>query len=148
MLLEYLAFAQCSVAYVPAGPPSPRPGVAPPRDSEGLGGSWGGLLPPLIAVMELRMLHGWGGAAHPRHPQPRGPHGVCVWGGCLPISGFPISPVPASPWASRYDMESAENGSPGSDKGKVLERSLEDLSKSSSSSPPQGSSKVRHLTVR
>ncbi|XP_040473712.1 formin-like protein 1 [Falco naumanni] len=46
-----------------------------------------------------------------------------------------------------YDMESAENGSPGSDKGKVLERSLEDLSKSSSSSPTQGSSKVRHLTV-
>ncbi|XP_010559743.1 PREDICTED: formin-like protein 1 [Haliaeetus leucocephalus] len=47
-----------------------------------------------------------------------------------------------------YDMESAENGSPGSDKGKGLERSLEDLSKSSSSSPTQGSSKVRHLTVR
>ncbi|XP_069642872.1 formin-like protein 1 isoform X3 [Haliaeetus albicilla] len=46
-----------------------------------------------------------------------------------------------------YDMESAENGSPGSDKGKGLERSLEDLSKSSSSSPTQGSSKVRHLTV-
>uniref|UniRef100_A0A8B9MT82 Formin like 1 n=1 Tax=Accipiter nisus TaxID=211598 RepID=A0A8B9MT82_9AVES len=40
-----------------------------------------------------------------------------------------------------YDMESAENGSPGSDKGKGLERSLEDLSKSSSSSPTQGSSK-------
>ncbi|KAK4808399.1 hypothetical protein QYF61_002636 [Mycteria americana] len=47
-----------------------------------------------------------------------------------------------------YDMESAENGSPGSDKGKVLEWSLEDLSKSNSSSPTQGSSKVRHLTVR
>ncbi|KAM6189988.1 formin-like protein 1 [Sarcoramphus papa] len=47
-----------------------------------------------------------------------------------------------------YDMESAENGSPGSDKGKGLERSLEDLSKSNSSSPTQGSSKVRHLTVR
>ncbi|XP_074892295.1 formin-like protein 1 isoform X2 [Buteo buteo] len=47
-----------------------------------------------------------------------------------------------------YDMESAENGSPGSDKGKGLERSLEDLSKSSSLSPTQGSSKVRHLTVR
>uniref|UniRef100_A0A8B9MXA6 Formin like 1 n=1 Tax=Accipiter nisus TaxID=211598 RepID=A0A8B9MXA6_9AVES len=41
-----------------------------------------------------------------------------------------------------YDMESAENGSPGSDKGKGLERSLEDLSKSSSSSPTQGSSKA------
>ncbi|XP_054032906.1 formin-like protein 1 [Dryobates pubescens] len=47
-----------------------------------------------------------------------------------------------------YDMESSENGSPGSDKGKGLERSLEDLNKSSSSSPTQGSSKVRHLTVR
>ncbi|XP_009470400.1 PREDICTED: formin-like protein 1 [Nipponia nippon] len=47
-----------------------------------------------------------------------------------------------------YDMESTENGSPGSDKGKVLERSLEDLSKSNSLSPTQGSSKVRHLTVR
>ncbi|XP_065555324.1 formin-like protein 1 isoform X2 [Lathamus discolor] len=47
-----------------------------------------------------------------------------------------------------YDMESSENGSPGSDKGKVLERSLEDLNKSSSSPPTQGSSKVRHLTVR
>uniref|UniRef100_A0A8C8BAI0 Formin like 1 n=1 Tax=Otus sunia TaxID=257818 RepID=A0A8C8BAI0_9STRI len=45
-----------------------------------------------------------------------------------------------------YDMESAENGSPGSDKGKGLERSLEDLSKSNSSSPTQGSSKMRHLT--
>uniref|UniRef100_A0A8C0F754 Formin like 1 n=1 Tax=Bubo bubo TaxID=30461 RepID=A0A8C0F754_BUBBB len=42
-----------------------------------------------------------------------------------------------------YDMESAENGSPGSDKGKGgLERSLEDLSKSNSSSPTQGSSKM------
>ncbi|XP_069733212.1 formin-like protein 1 isoform X3 [Phaenicophaeus curvirostris] len=46
-----------------------------------------------------------------------------------------------------YDMESAENGSPGSDKGKVLERSLEDLSKSNSSSPTQGASKMRQLTV-
>lgn len=53
-----------------------------------------------------------------------------------------------SPWATRYDMESAENGSPGSDKGKGLERSLEDLNKSTSSSPTQGTSKVRHLTVR
>ncbi|XP_068068242.1 formin-like protein 1 isoform X2 [Anomalospiza imberbis] len=44
-----------------------------------------------------------------------------------------------------YDMESAEN-SPGSDKGK--ERSLEDLNRSTSSSPPQGSSKPRPLTVR
>ncbi|XP_041577361.2 formin-like protein 1 isoform X6 [Taeniopygia guttata] len=42
-----------------------------------------------------------------------------------------------------YDMESAES-SPGSDKGK--ERSLEDLNKSSS--PTQGSSKARPLTVR
>ncbi|XP_064255713.1 LOW QUALITY PROTEIN: formin-like protein 1 [Passer domesticus] len=44
-----------------------------------------------------------------------------------------------------YDMESSEN-SPGSDKGK--EWSLEDLNKSSSSSPTQGSSKPRALTVR
>ncbi|XP_062363884.1 formin-like protein 1 isoform X2 [Cinclus cinclus] len=44
-----------------------------------------------------------------------------------------------------YDMESTEN-SPGSDKGK--DRSLEDLNKSTSSSPPQGSSKTRPLTVR
>nr|XP_026654312.1 formin-like protein 1 [Zonotrichia albicollis] len=43
-----------------------------------------------------------------------------------------------------YDMESSEN-SPGSDKGK--ERSLEDLNRSSSSSPTQGSSKPRPLTV-
>ncbi|XP_051496467.1 LOW QUALITY PROTEIN: formin-like protein 1 [Apus apus] len=47
-----------------------------------------------------------------------------------------------------YDMESAENGSPGSDKGRGPERSLEDLSKSSSSSPPQAPHKARHLTVR
>ncbi|XP_071433422.1 LOW QUALITY PROTEIN: formin-like protein 1 [Pithys albifrons albifrons] len=45
-----------------------------------------------------------------------------------------------------YDMESAENSSPGSDKGK--EQSLEDLNKSTSSSPTQGSSKPRPLTVR
>ncbi|XP_066061345.1 LOW QUALITY PROTEIN: formin-like protein 1 [Chamaea fasciata] len=44
-----------------------------------------------------------------------------------------------------YDMESTEN-SPGSDKGK--ERSLEDLNKSTSSSPTQGTSKMRPLTVR
>ncbi|KAL2295158.1 hypothetical protein Nmel_018313 [Mimus melanotis] len=43
-----------------------------------------------------------------------------------------------------YDMESTEN-SPGSDKGK--ERSLEDLNKSTSSSPTQGASKARPLTV-
>uniref|UniRef100_A0A8C6IU93 Uncharacterized protein n=1 Tax=Melopsittacus undulatus TaxID=13146 RepID=A0A8C6IU93_MELUD len=36
-----------------------------------------------------------------------------------------------------YDMESSENGSPGSDKGKVLEQSLEDLNKSNSSPPTQ-----------
>ncbi|XP_068774947.1 formin-like protein 1 isoform X2 [Struthio camelus] len=49
--------------------------------------------------------------------------------------------------AVAYDMESADNGSPGSDKAKSLERSVEDLSKSNSSSPMQGSSKARHLTV-
>ncbi|XP_025063122.1 formin-like protein 1 isoform X2 [Alligator sinensis] len=47
-----------------------------------------------------------------------------------------------------YDMESTDNGSPGSDKGKPLDRSVEDLTKSNSSSPTQGSSKARHLTVR
>lgn len=62
--------------------------------------------------------------------------------------GCHTSLVPVSPWATRYDMESSENGSPGSDKGKVLERSLEDLNKSNSSPPMQGSSKARHLTVR
>ncbi|KAJ6633944.1 hypothetical protein lerEdw1_014237, partial [Lerista edwardsae] len=47
-----------------------------------------------------------------------------------------------------YDMDSTDNGSPGSDKGKALDRSMEDLSRSNSSSPTQGSSKSRHLTVR
>lgn len=65
--------------------------------------------------------------------------------GHLPVPGCHISPIPTSPRATRYDMESAEN-SPGSDKGK--ERSLEDLNKSSCSSPPQGSCKPRPLTVR
>uniref|UniRef100_A0A674JV53 Formin like 1 n=1 Tax=Terrapene triunguis TaxID=2587831 RepID=A0A674JV53_9SAUR len=48
----------------------------------------------------------------------------------------------------RYNMESADNGSPGSDKGKSPDRSMEDLSKSNSSSPTQGSSKTRNLTIR
>ncbi|XP_077169055.1 formin-like protein 1 isoform X3 [Paroedura picta] len=46
-----------------------------------------------------------------------------------------------------YDMDSTDNGSPGSDKGKALDRSVEDLSRSNSSSPTQGCSK-RHPTVR
>ncbi|XP_038241594.1 formin-like protein 1 isoform X8 [Dermochelys coriacea] len=50
--------------------------------------------------------------------------------------------------AVTYNMESADNGSPGSDKGKSPDRSMEDLSKSNSSSPTQGSSKTRHLTIR
>ncbi|XP_075767588.1 LOW QUALITY PROTEIN: formin-like protein 1 [Pelodiscus sinensis] len=50
--------------------------------------------------------------------------------------------------AVTYNMESADNGSPGSDKGKSPDRSMEDLSKSNSSSPTQGSSKTRHMTVR
>lgn len=65
--------------------------------------------------------------------------------GHLPVLGCRVSPVPMSPRATRYDMESTEH-SPGSDKGK--ERSLEDLNKSTSSSPTQGSSKMRPLTVR
>ncbi|XP_060112001.1 formin-like protein 1 isoform X2 [Heteronotia binoei] len=47
-----------------------------------------------------------------------------------------------------YDMDSTDNGSPGSDKGKALDRSVEDLSRSNSSSPTQGCSKTRHPTVR
>ncbi|XP_030397181.1 formin-like protein 1 isoform X2 [Gopherus evgoodei] len=50
--------------------------------------------------------------------------------------------------AVTYNMESADNGSPGSDKGKSPDRSMEDLSKSNSSSPTQGSSKARNLTIR
>lgn len=50
--------------------------------------------------------------------------------------------------ALTYNMESADNGSPGSDKGKSPDRSMEDLSKSNSSSPTQGSSKARNLTIR
>ncbi|XP_034271877.1 formin-like protein 1 isoform X6 [Pantherophis guttatus] len=46
-----------------------------------------------------------------------------------------------------YDMDSTDNGSPGSDKGKPLDRSVEDLSRSNCS-PTQGSIKTRHLTVR
>ncbi|XP_042332478.1 formin-like protein 1 isoform X2 [Sceloporus undulatus] len=45
-----------------------------------------------------------------------------------------------------YDMDSTDNGSPGSDKGKPLDRSMEDLSRNSS--PTQGSTKTRHFTVR
>ncbi|XP_070623049.1 formin-like protein 1 isoform X1 [Erythrolamprus reginae] len=46
-----------------------------------------------------------------------------------------------------YDMDSTDNGSPGSDKGKALDRSVEDLSRNNCS-PTQGSIKARHLTVR
>lgn len=59
VLLEYLAFAQCSVTYVPNGCPVPKAGISLPRDSAGLWGS-GGLPSPIVGVMELRMLHGWG----------------------------------------------------------------------------------------
>ncbi|XP_072860256.2 formin-like protein 1 isoform X2 [Pogona vitticeps] len=45
-----------------------------------------------------------------------------------------------------YDMDSTDNGSPGSDKGKPLERSMEDLSRNNS--PTQGSTKTRHFTAR
>lgn len=154
VLLEYLAFAQCSVAYVPTTSPFPkalRPqgwDQPPPGAPRGRGGSLG-LLSPITGVMELRTLPWlrWSGAS-PTPPCPR-PQPWGLQGGLsLPVSRCHISPVPVSPRATRYDMESAENGSPGSDKGKVLERSLEDLNKSSSSSPTQGSSKVRHLTVR
>ncbi|OXB56646.1 hypothetical protein ASZ78_003937 [Callipepla squamata] len=72
--------------------------------------------------------------------------------GCSHMSaGIEVSPCPSisvPTWDTRYDMESTENGSPGSEKGKPLEQSVEDLSKSNSSSPTHGISKVRHLTVR
>ncbi|KAI5255948.1 Formin-Like Protein 2 [Manis pentadactyla] len=46
-----------------------------------------------------------------------------------------------------YDMDSTDNGVPGSEKSKPLEQSVEDLSKGSPSSlPPQP--KSRHLTIR
>ncbi|XP_034883217.1 formin-like protein 1 isoform X2 [Mirounga leonina] len=46
-----------------------------------------------------------------------------------------------------YDMESADNGVPGSEKSKPLEQSVEDLSKGPPSSlPPQP--KSRHLTIK
>uniref|UniRef100_A0A8C8SS82 Formin like 1 n=1 Tax=Pelusios castaneus TaxID=367368 RepID=A0A8C8SS82_9SAUR len=50
--------------------------------------------------------------------------------------------------AVTYNMESTDNGSPGSDKGKSPNRSMEDLSKSNFSSPTHGTSKARHLTMR
>lgn len=45
MLLEYLAFAQCAVTYVPTGCPFPKAGISLPWDSEGLGGVPGDDLP-------------------------------------------------------------------------------------------------------
>lgn len=132
MLLEYLAFAQCSVAYVPTGCPVPKAGISLPWGSVGLGGEGGSPgVPPLssgrcsIAGAEQNI---------PNIPEEH-----------LPVLGCRVSPIPMSPRVTRYDMESTEN-SPGSDKGK--ERSLEDLNKSTSSSPTQGSSKMRPLTVR
>uniref|UniRef100_H3A5F3 Formin like 1 n=1 Tax=Latimeria chalumnae TaxID=7897 RepID=H3A5F3_LATCH len=51
--------------------------------------------------------------------------------------------------AVTYGMESTDNGGSGSGSGKSLDHSMEDLSKSTNSSPTQGSSKAtRHLTVR
>lgn len=127
MLLEYLAFAQCSVAYVPTGCPVPKAGISLLWGSAGLeGGPWGAL-----------SCHQGDAQAEQNIPN--------IPGGHVPVLGCHISPVPMSPWATRYDMESSEN-SPGSDKGK--ERSLEDLNKSTSSSPTQGFSKTRPLTVR
>ncbi|KAM8795423.1 formin-like protein 1 [Eudromia elegans] len=50
--------------------------------------------------------------------------------------------------AVTYDMESTDGGSPGSDKGRSPERSAEDMSRSSSASPTQGSSRGRPLAAR
>nr|XP_033773838.1 formin-like protein 1 isoform X1 [Geotrypetes seraphini] len=47
-----------------------------------------------------------------------------------------------------YDMESTDNGPGSPEKTKSLDRSVEDLSKNTSSSPTHGSSRARHLTVR
>nr|XP_015217576.1 PREDICTED: formin-like protein 1 isoform X4 [Lepisosteus oculatus] len=48
-----------------------------------------------------------------------------------------------------YDMESVDNGGPTVDRGKNLERSVEDLTRSAGNSPTHGASKAsRHLTVR
>lgn len=147
VLLEYLAFAQCSVAYVPAaagipGAPFPlRPcpgspvsglGSASPQAQRGWG-SWG------VQSCRAPCLGENSAPFVPSPGDPRGPHVPAGIGGAA---------CSALPDPTRYDMESTENGSPGSDKGKPLERSVEDLSKSNSSSPTQGVSKVRHLTVR
>lgn len=51
VLLEYLSFAQCSVAYVPTACPRPS-------SLQCLGGG-PGMLSPTIEVLEPRMLHGW-----------------------------------------------------------------------------------------
>lgn len=139
MLLEYLAFAQCSVAYVPAGCPSPGPRWAPPGP-RGAGGPRGRPPSPWH-----RCSCGCSAAGVEQNiPSTRSPGDLR--GEPVPARGCHISPDPVSPRATRYDKDSAENGSPGSDKGRGP--SLEDLNKSTSSSPTQGSSKVRHLTVR
>lgn len=50
---------------------------------------------------------------------------------------------------SRFDVESVENGDTLSDRGKPSERSMEDLTKSSSGSPSHGMTKAaRALTVK
>lgn len=50
---------------------------------------------------------------------------------------------------SRFDVETVENGGTLSDRGKLAERSMEDLTKSSSSSQSYGMSRAaRALTVR
>uniref|UniRef100_A0A8C8SRR4 Formin like 1 n=1 Tax=Pelusios castaneus TaxID=367368 RepID=A0A8C8SRR4_9SAUR len=50
--------------------------------------------------------------------------------------------------AVTYNMESTDNGSPGSDKGKSPNRSMEDLSKSNFSSPTHGTSKASRKALR
>ncbi len=49
----------------------------------------------------------------------------------------------------RFEVESVENGGSLSDRGKPAERSMEDLTKSSSGSPSHGMTRAaRALTVR
>uniref|UniRef100_A0A8C8SN62 Formin like 1 n=1 Tax=Pelusios castaneus TaxID=367368 RepID=A0A8C8SN62_9SAUR len=71
-------------------------------------------------------------------------------GSCRPVASHEASlltQVCLHMCGSRYNMESTDNGSPGSDKGKSPNRSMEDLSKSNFSSPTHGTSKARLAPV-
>ncbi|XP_057355511.1 formin-like protein 1, partial [Manis pentadactyla] len=100
------------------------------------GGAWPtGWGPPWATLQAAR--------SSPRAPPPRPPSS--------PRRPSSRCPRPES-WrkgltGSWYDIDSTDNGVPGSEKSKPLEQSVEDLSKGSPSSlPPQP--KSRHLTIR